>query len=179
MGPTPCEWVLYNNHSPVVNLTPTTFFVFLVTSSPTVTLYQRATVHHQPKNSPSMPSWDCSDSGGSAGSPYGLLFNALALIPLWHYLLGSLIVAVVVLYNFLEIHFLEDLFSGFRGSTVGLTHHPSSHLYDGVVSKCRVLHGRYEDITNSLGKSSFGCGETEEIKNGVFFSSFSSGTKRV
>jgi hypothetical protein len=113
-----------------------------------------------------MPSWDCSDSGGSAGSPYGLLFNALALIPLWHYLLGSLIVAVVVLYNFLEIHFLEDLFSGFRGSTVGLT-------------QCRVRHGRYEDITNSLGKSSFGCGETEEIKNGIFFSSFSSGTKRV
>ncbi|XP_059454695.1 LOW QUALITY PROTEIN: embryogenesis-associated protein EMB8 [Corylus avellana] len=90
-----------------------------------------------------MLSWDCSDSGGSSGSPYGLLFNALALIPLWHYLLGSLIVAVVFLYTFLEIHFLQDLFSGFNGSPVSLTHHPCSHIYDGVVSKCRVLHGRY------------------------------------
>jgi hypothetical protein len=109
-----------------------------------------------------MLSWDCSDPGGSSGSPYGLLFNALALIPLWHYLLGSLIVAVVFLYTFLEIHFLQDLFSGFSGSPVSLTHHPCSHIYDGVVSKCRVLHGRYEYITNSLGNSSFGSGETEE-----------------
>uniref|UniRef100_A0A2N9I712 Uncharacterized protein n=1 Tax=Fagus sylvatica TaxID=28930 RepID=A0A2N9I712_FAGSY len=75
--------------------------------------------------------------------PYGLLLNALALIPTWHYLLGFSIVSFVFLYNFLECHFFDDVFSGFRGTPITLTYNPCSHIYDGVVSKCRVLHGRY------------------------------------
>ncbi|KAG7944026.1 hypothetical protein I3843_15G076600 [Carya illinoinensis] len=90
-----------------------------------------------------MSSLDCCDSAGSWVNPYGLLFNALALIPFWHYLLGFLIVSVLFLYNFLEFHLLEDVFSGFRGSPVSLTYNSCSHIYDSVVSKCRVLRGRY------------------------------------
>ncbi|KAL5846036.1 hypothetical protein ACOSQ3_009560 [Xanthoceras sorbifolium] len=75
---------------------------------------------------------------------YKLLFDALSLIPISHYLIALFVSLLTFLYNFLEFHFFRDLFSGFRGSPVGLTFNPSSSaLYDGVVSKCRVLHGRY------------------------------------
>ncbi|KAM4123356.1 hypothetical protein ACB094_01G153100 [Castanea mollissima] len=76
-------------------------------------------------------------------NPYGLLLKALTLIPSWHYLLAFLILSLVFLYNFLEFHFLHDLFSGFRGHPVCFTYNPCSVIYDGVVSKCRVLRGRY------------------------------------
>ncbi|PSS31841.1 Embryogenesis-associated protein [Actinidia chinensis var. chinensis] len=74
---------------------------------------------------------------------YALLFKAISMIPNSHYALGLLFVVIVFFYNFLEFHFLEDLLSGFRGSPVTLTYNTCSEIYDGVVSKCRILHGRY------------------------------------
>ncbi|KAK7859633.1 embryogenesis-associated protein emb8, partial [Quercus suber] len=80
---------------------------------------------------------------GLGANPYGLLLKALTLIPSWHYFLAFLILSLVFLYNFLEFHFLQDLFSGFRGHPVCFTYNPCSVIYDAVVSKCRVLRGRY------------------------------------
>ncbi|XP_062098651.1 embryogenesis-associated protein EMB8-like isoform X2 [Humulus lupulus] len=79
----------------------------------------------------------------SSTNGYALLLRALCLIPHYHYLLASLFASLVFLYNFLEFHFLQDAFTAFRGSTVTLTYNSSSHIYNGVVSKCRILHGRY------------------------------------
>ncbi|KAL7082361.1 hypothetical protein ACP275_14G093800 [Erythranthe tilingii] len=76
-------------------------------------------------------------------SPYTALLTAASLIPIPHYLLGVSLIGAVILYNFLEIHFFQDLFSGFRGQPVVLTFDPHSQLYRDVVSKCRTLHGRY------------------------------------
>ncbi|XP_012844276.1 PREDICTED: phospholipase ABHD3-like [Erythranthe guttata] len=76
-------------------------------------------------------------------SPYTALLTAASLIPIPHYLLGISLIGAVILYNFLEIHFFQDLFSGFRGQPVVLTFDPHSQLYHDVVSKCRTLHGRY------------------------------------
>ncbi|XP_012482348.1 embryogenesis-associated protein EMB8 isoform X2 [Gossypium raimondii] len=42
-----------------------------------------------------------------------------------------------------KTHSEPDFFSGFRGAPVALTFHPTSHIYHGVVSKCKILHGRY------------------------------------
>ncbi|XP_044511681.1 embryogenesis-associated protein EMB8-like [Mangifera indica] len=74
---------------------------------------------------------------------YKLLFNAFSQIPTSHYLFSLLILSLAFLYNFLEFHFFQDLFSGFRGSSVGLTFNSSCSLYYDVVSKCKILHGRY------------------------------------
>ncbi|KAL7119621.1 hypothetical protein ACP275_02G074100 [Erythranthe tilingii] len=79
----------------------------------------------------------------AADSPYELLLRAALVTPITHYLLIFSLIFIVFIYNFLEIHFLRDLFSGFRGQPVTLTFNPSSQLYNDVVSKCRVLHGRY------------------------------------
>ncbi|WCJ18477.1 alpha/beta-Hydrolases superfamily protein [Euphorbia peplus] len=76
-------------------------------------------------------------------SPYHIIFNALSIIPLFHYLLAILLILVVVLYNFLHIHFFRDFISGFRGNPVSLTCSFSSDLYHSVASKCSVLHGRF------------------------------------
>ncbi|RVW94455.1 hypothetical protein CK203_035665 [Vitis vinifera] len=76
-------------------------------------------------------------------SPYKLLFRALSSIPISHYFLASLFCSLIFLYHFLEFHFLEDVFSGLRGSPVSLTFNSHSQIYEGVVSKCRILHGRY------------------------------------
>lgn len=65
------------------------------------------------------------------------------MIPISHYALGLLCILIVVLYNFLEFHLLEDLLTGFRGSPVSLTYNSCSEIYEGVVSKCKILHGRY------------------------------------
>ena len=75
---------------------------------------------------------------------YKLLFKAVAMIPVSHYVLGSLCILIVFLYNFLEFHFLEDFLYG--GSPVKLTYHSGSELYQAVVSKCRLLHGRYSAL---------------------------------
>lgn len=74
---------------------------------------------------------------------YKLLFKAVCMIPISHYLFVFLSVILVTIYNFLEIHFVQDLLSGFTGSPVSLTFSSCSEIYDGVASKCRVLHGRY------------------------------------
>ncbi|KAB5574452.1 hypothetical protein DKX38_001646 [Salix brachista] len=41
------------------------------------------------------------------------------------------------------VHFLADLLTAFRGNPVLLTYNSSSQLYQSVVSKCRILHGRH------------------------------------
>lgn len=79
----------------------------------------------------------------SSSSAYRLLFRALSLIPIYHYLLFASLILIVLFYRFLEFHFLQDLFSVFTGSPVALTFHPASDVYDAVVSKCRILHGTY------------------------------------
>ncbi|PON36509.1 Alpha/Beta hydrolase fold containing protein [Parasponia andersonii] len=79
----------------------------------------------------------------SSTNAYALLLRALFLIPISHYLLAFLLLSLVFLYNFLEFHFVEDALTAFRGCPVALTYDSSSQIYNGVVSKCRILHGRY------------------------------------
>ncbi|XP_059648213.1 embryogenesis-associated protein EMB8-like isoform X2 [Cornus florida] len=86
---------------------------------------------------------DCSNSIGSSDSPYELLLRALSLIPISHYLFGFLFIFLSFLYNFLEMHILQDIFTGFRGQPVSLTFNSCSEVYQEVASKCRILHGRY------------------------------------
>ncbi|OAY39755.1 phospholipase ABHD3 isoform X2 [Manihot esculenta] len=75
--------------------------------------------------------------------PYELLFKALSLIPISHFLLCLLFILLLFLYNFLEIHFFRDLVTGFGGDPVLLNCSSSSELYQSVASKCRILHGRF------------------------------------
>ncbi|XVF45902.1 hypothetical protein PTKIN_Ptkin02bG0245400 [Pterospermum kingtungense] len=82
-------------------------------------------------------------SKASAFSPYDLLFQAFSLIPISHYLLAAFFVFLTFLYNFLEIHFLHDLFTRFRGGPIKLTYNSCSDLCQSVVAKCKILHGRY------------------------------------
>ncbi|THG00930.1 hypothetical protein TEA_001333 [Camellia sinensis var. sinensis] len=86
---------------------------------------------------------DSSTSITTSDSPYRLLLTAASLIPISHYLLGFLFICLVYLYNFLEIHFLGDLFTGFTGQPVSLIFNSCSDVYQEVVSKCPILHGRY------------------------------------
>ncbi|KAI8550823.1 hypothetical protein RHMOL_Rhmol06G0137400 [Rhododendron molle] len=86
---------------------------------------------------------DCCDN------PYGLLFEAISMIPISHYALGLLCILIVVLYNFLEFHLLEDLLTGFRGSPVSLTYNSCSEIYEGVASKCKILHGSEGEKENT------------------------------
>ncbi|XP_048331927.2 uncharacterized protein LOC107408849 isoform X2 [Ziziphus jujuba] len=79
----------------------------------------------------------------SSSNPYGLLLHSLSLIPISHYVIGFLVVFFVFLYNFLEFHFFENLRTGLRGFPVVFTYNSSSDIYNAVVSKCRVLNGRY------------------------------------
>ncbi|CAI0375203.1 unnamed protein product [Linum tenue] len=85
----------------------------------------------------------CTAAQSVFGSPYELLFRALSLIPAAHYAALLLALGLVFLYNFLEIHFLRDLVTGFRGDPVKLTYNASSEVYRSVASKCQVLRGRY------------------------------------
>ncbi|WJX20437.1 hypothetical protein P8452_09993 [Trifolium repens] len=79
----------------------------------------------------------------TASNGYLFLLKGLSLIPIWHYFLALTTLLTFFLYNFLEIHFFQDLFSGFSGSTVHFTYNSSSQLYHAVVSKCRILQGNY------------------------------------
>ncbi|KAK2404199.1 alpha/beta-Hydrolases superfamily protein [Trifolium repens] len=79
----------------------------------------------------------------SSSNPYELLLQALLQIPIHHYALATAFAFTFFLYNFLEIHFIQDLFTGFSGSSVDFTYNSSSEFYDAVVSKCRILHGKY------------------------------------
>ncbi|CAH9058726.1 unnamed protein product [Cuscuta europaea] len=76
-------------------------------------------------------------------NPYELLLRAADLIPISHYLFVSLSLILLFLYNFAELYFFRDLLTGFRGNPVSLTFSPSSELYERVISRCRVLHGRF------------------------------------
>ncbi|ESQ43657.1 hypothetical protein EUTSA_v10013194mg [Eutrema salsugineum] len=69
-------------------------------------------------------------------SPYLLLFKSLLLIPVSHYLISFFLTILLFLYFFLEIHFP-------RSDPISLTFNPSSDFCQFVVSKCRLLHGRY------------------------------------
>lgn len=91
-----------------------------------------------------------SSSSSLNGDAYTLLFNALYLIPISPYILALSLLFVIVIYNFLEFHFVEDIFSGFRGSPVRLTFNSSSPIYDGVVSKCKIVHGRSANSQTKL-----------------------------
>ncbi|XP_059313546.1 embryogenesis-associated protein EMB8-like isoform X1 [Lycium ferocissimum] len=79
----------------------------------------------------------------SSESPYELMLKAAFLIPISHYLLAFLFLLFVFLYHFVEIHFFQDLFTGFRGQPVSLTFNSCCDLYQEVVSKCKTLNGRY------------------------------------
>ncbi|CAH2035327.1 unnamed protein product [Thlaspi arvense] len=79
----------------------------------------------------------------SSSSPYDLLFQALLLIPIRHYLFALFLIWSVFFYNFLEFHFLGDTILHYFKCRVNLIYNPDSPLYHGVVSRCRILHGRY------------------------------------
>ncbi|TYG39863.1 hypothetical protein ES288_D12G049300v1 [Gossypium darwinii] len=85
------------------------------------------------------------DSGMLAAnaSPYDRLVQALALIPISYYLFAALFIFLAFLYTFLEIHFLHDLLTLFRGYPVTLTYNSSSHLCQSLLSNCNILRGRY------------------------------------
>ncbi|XP_010543274.1 PREDICTED: embryogenesis-associated protein EMB8-like [Tarenaya hassleriana] len=76
-------------------------------------------------------------------SPYELLVQALSLLPVRHYVFAVLVAWIVLLYYFLEFHFFEDLILGHFTGRVNLTCSPDSPVYNGVVSRCKILHGRY------------------------------------
>ncbi|XP_027773880.1 embryogenesis-associated protein EMB8-like isoform X1 [Solanum pennellii] len=78
----------------------------------------------------------------SSESPYELLLKVLFLIPISHYLLGFLFLLSVFLYNFIEMYFIQEFFTGFRGKPVSLTYNSCCDLYQEVVSKCKTLNGR-------------------------------------
>ncbi|KAK7270366.1 hypothetical protein RIF29_23450 [Crotalaria pallida] len=95
---------------------------------------------------PSSSSLSSSSSSSSSPCPsdaYMLLYSALSQIPIHHYFIATAFILIAYLYNFIECHFVQDLFSAFRGSSVDLTYNSCSQIYHGVVSKCRILHGRY------------------------------------
>ncbi|CAN4110716.1 unnamed protein product [Withania somnifera] len=46
-------------------------------------------------------------------------------------------------YIFVEMYFIQDLFTGFRGQSLSLTFNSCCDLYQEVVSKCKILHGRF------------------------------------
>ncbi|XP_010441329.1 PREDICTED: embryogenesis-associated protein EMB8-like [Camelina sativa] len=69
-------------------------------------------------------------------SPYPLLFKSLSFVPITHYLIFVFLTILVFLYFFLEIHFPKP-------DPISLTFNPSSELCQFIVSKCRLLHGRY------------------------------------
>ncbi|KAL5844360.1 hypothetical protein ACOSQ4_010318 [Xanthoceras sorbifolium] len=80
----------------------------------------------------------------ASASPYSLFFQALSSIPPSHYFLLALLTLLVFRYNFMEIHFLDDLFfTAFRGHSVSLTYHSSSILYQSITARCQLLHGWY------------------------------------
>eukprot|EP00268_Persea_americana_P059946 TRINITY_DN741_c1_g1_i6.p1 TRINITY_DN741_c1_g1~~TRINITY_DN741_c1_g1_i6.p1 ORF type:complete len:578 (-),score=85.27 TRINITY_DN741_c1_g1_i6:440-2173(-) len=72
-----------------------------------------------------------------------LLLQAALMIPVYSYVLGILVLFLVFLYNFFEMHFVEHLVRGLRGDAVSLIYDPRSEIFHSVVSKCRILRGRY------------------------------------
>ncbi|KAI3917237.1 hypothetical protein MKX01_000014, partial [Papaver californicum] len=83
------------------------------------------------------------ESLNSNSSPYELLYKAALLLPISHYLYAVSFIFLIFIYNFLEIHFFQDLLHGFRGDSISVTYNSCSEIYEGVASKCQSLHGRY------------------------------------
>lgn len=69
-------------------------------------------------------------------SPYLIIFKSLLLIPISHYLIFFFLTILLFLYFFLEIHFP-------KADPISLTLNPNSDFCKFIVSKCRLLHGRY------------------------------------
>jgi abhydrolase domain-containing protein 1/3 len=69
-------------------------------------------------------------------SPYLIIFKSLLLIPISHYLIFFFLTILLFLYFFLEIHFP-------KADPISLTFNPNSDFCKFIVSKCRLLHGRY------------------------------------
>ena len=88
-------------------------------------------------------------------SPYKLMLMAAVSIPISHYLMAFMLIFIVIVYKFLEMHFVQDLLTGFRGQPVRLTFSPSSELYRHVVSKCAILHGRWAKLHFSAKRLDF------------------------
>ncbi|XP_042508857.1 phospholipase ABHD3-like isoform X2 [Macadamia integrifolia] len=86
---------------------------------------------------------DCLTSEEISVSAFELLFKAVSLIPISNYVFGCILLLLIFLYNFLEFHLIADIMKGYRGDPVSLTFNPCSEIYEGVVSKCKTLHGRY------------------------------------
>lgn len=91
-----------------------------------------------------------SSASGDDASAGVLLLRAAAAVPASGYLAATAILVVVFLYNFLEFHLVGDLLRGLRGDPVVLTFHPVSEIYEGVVSRCRILHGRWASVLFSF-----------------------------
>ncbi|KAL1549649.1 embryogenesis-associated protein EMB8-like [Salvia divinorum] len=101
-------------------------------------------------------------------SPLEMVLTAASLIPITHHLLGFSLILIAFLYNFLEIHFLQDLFTGFRGQPVVLTIDPCSQLYRDVVSKCKTLHGRHIFMTSDGGTLALDWVKNAQVKGQAF-----------
>ncbi|CAL9242915.1 unnamed protein product [Arabidopsis halleri] len=69
-------------------------------------------------------------------SPYLIIFKSLLLIPISHYLIFFFLTILLFLYFFLEIHIP-------KADPISLTFNPNSEFCQFIVSKCRLLHGRY------------------------------------
>ncbi|CAH2070584.1 unnamed protein product [Thlaspi arvense] len=79
---------------------------------------------------------NCAITEQESLSPYLLLFKSLSFIPTSHSLIFFFLTIVLFLYYFLEIHFP-------RADPISLTFNPNSDFCQFIVSKCRLLHGRY------------------------------------
>ncbi|CAA7051706.1 unnamed protein product [Microthlaspi erraticum] len=69
-------------------------------------------------------------------SPYLILFKSLSLIPISHYLIFFFLAILLFVYLFLEFHLPS-------ADPISLTFDPNSDFCQFIVSKCRLLHGRY------------------------------------
>ncbi|CAN8253538.1 unnamed protein product [Cochlearia groenlandica] len=69
-------------------------------------------------------------------SPYILLLKSISLIPISHYIISIFLSILFFIFFFLEIHFPKS-------DPISLTFDPNSDFSQFIVSKCRLLHGRY------------------------------------
>lgn len=91
-------------------------------------------------------SWGSRSMDDPMPSPYALLFEALWLIPIRHYLYALILIWTAFFYKFVEFHFLGDAVLQYFRGRVNLIYNPDSPIYHGVVSRCRTLHSRWEPI---------------------------------
>ncbi|XP_043713779.1 phospholipase ABHD3-like [Telopea speciosissima] len=86
---------------------------------------------------------DCLDTAETFASALELLLKAASMIPISNYVYGFIFLVLIFLYEYLEFHLIADLLKGLRGDPVSLIFNSSSEIYEGVASKCKILHGRY------------------------------------